>query len=173
MHRLEQDSRREWIEITGVPNSITNDLVEEHGILIFEKLGVVIEAMEIVASQRLGETGRVIVKLLNRKKAQNISEEKRKLRSINLYDHNTDTNNKWKIFINQSLFPNYRKLYGMVKDLNNEGLIDPFWIANGTIKIRESLQSKPISITHESDLQFWGISISISILILPLMWWGY
>ena len=42
----------------------------------------------------------------------------------------------------------------MVKDLNNEGLIDYFWIANGTIKIREFTQSKPISITHESDLQF-------------------
>ena len=45
----------------------------------------------------------------------------------------------------------------MVKDLNNEGLIDSFWITNGTIKIRESSQSKPISITHESDLHFWGI----------------
>ena len=45
----------------------------------------------------------------------------------------------------------------MVKDLNNESLIDSFWITNGTIKIRESSQSKPISITHESDLHFWGI----------------
>ena len=42
----------------------------------------------------------------------------------------------------------------MVKDLNNKGLIDYFWIENGTIKIREFLQSKPISITHECDLQF-------------------
>ena len=173
MPRIEQYSRREWIEIAGVPNSIINDLLEEHGILIFENLGVVIETMEIVACQRLGETGRVIVKLVNRKEAQNISDEKRKLRSINLYDHNTNTNNKWKIFTNQSLFPYYRKLYGMVKDLNNKGLIDYFWIENGTIKIREFLQSKPISITHECDLQFWGISISISILILSLMRWGY
>ena len=45
----------------------------------------------------------------------------------------------------------------MVKDLNNESLIDSFWITNGPIKIRESSQSKPISITHESDLHFWGI----------------
>ena len=100
------------------------------------------------------ENGRVIVKLLNRKDAQNVLKEKHKLRSINLYDDNTDTNNKRKIFINQSLCPYYRKLYGMVKDLNNEGLIDSFWIKNGTIKIRESSQSKPISITHESDLHF-------------------
>ena len=75
--------------------------------------------MDIVACHRLGKIGRIIVKLLNRKDAQNILEEKHKLRSINLYDDNTDNNNKRKIFINQSLFPYYRKLYGMVKDLNN------------------------------------------------------
>ena len=51
------------------------------------------------------------------------------------------------------------KPYGMVKDLSNEGLIDSLWIANGTIKIWESIQSKPISITNESNLQFWGISV--------------
>ena len=154
MHRLEQYSRREYTQITGVPNSITNDLLEEHVIRIFEKLGLVIEAMDIVAYHRLGETGRVIVKLLNRKDAQNVLEEKHKLGSINLYDDNTNTYNKRKISINESLCPYYRKLCGMVKDLNNEGLIDSFWIANGTIKIRESSRSKPISITYESDLQF-------------------
>ena len=51
-------------------------------------------------------------------------------------------------------FPYYRRLYGLVEDLSNEGLIDSFWILNGTIEIRESSQSKPVSITHESDLQF-------------------
>ena len=155
IHRLEQYSRRECIEIAGVPNSITNNLLEEHVILIFEKLGVVTEeAMDIVACHRLGETGRAIVKLINRKDAQNVLEEKRKLRSINLYDDNTDTYNKRKVFINQSLCPYYRKLHVMVKGLNNESLMDSFWVANATKKIRESSLSKLISKTHESDLQF-------------------
>ena len=105
MHRLEQYSRCECIETVGVPNSITNDLLEEHVVLIFEKLGVVMEPMNIVAYHRLGEIGRVIVKLLNRKDAQNVLKEKDKLGSINLYDDNADTNNKRKIFINQNLCP--------------------------------------------------------------------
>ena len=108
MHRLEQYSHQEYIEIAGVPNSITNNLLEEHNILIFKKLGVVMEPMDIVACHRLGESGRVIVNLLNWKDAQNVLKEKHKSRSINLYDDNTDTNNKRKIFINQSLWPNYR-----------------------------------------------------------------
>ena len=105
MHRLEQCSRCQCIETVGVPNSITNDLLEEHVVLIFEKLGVVMEPMNIVAYHRLGEIGRVIVKLLNRKDAQNVLKEKDKLGSINLYDDNADTNNKRKIFINQNLCP--------------------------------------------------------------------
>lgn len=42
----------------------------------------------------------------------------------------------------------------MVSDLNNEGFIVSFWIANETIKIRKYSRSKPMSITHEFDLQF-------------------
>ena len=58
------------------------------------------EAMDTVACQRLGETGKIIIKLLNRKDAQNVLQGKHKLRSISLYDDdNTDTN-KRKIFIN-------------------------------------------------------------------------
>ena len=49
------------MEIAGVSNSILNYLLEEHVILIFEKLGVIIEEMDIVACHSLGETSRVIV----------------------------------------------------------------------------------------------------------------
>ena len=62
--------RLECIKIAGVPNCIINDLLEEHVILIFQKLGVVIGAMDVVACHRLGETGMIIVKLLNMKDAQ-------------------------------------------------------------------------------------------------------
>ena len=136
--------------MNAISRSITNNLLEEHVILISEKLGVVMKTMEIVACRQLGKTGMVIVKLLNRKHTQNVMEEKTKLRGINIYDDDiTGSNNKRK-----NLCAYYSRLYDMGKDLNNEGLIDYFWIANGTIKIRESNRSKPISTTHESDLQF-------------------
>ena len=72
--------------------------------------------MNIVACRRFGETRRVIVKLLNRKDAQNVLEKKNKWRSINLYDDNINTNNKRKIIINQSLSLYHRTLYGTVND---------------------------------------------------------
>ena len=69
---LDQYSRRECIEIVGIPSSITNDLLKVHVLLIFEKLDVVFEIIDIVASHRLGNTNRVIVKLMNNKDSQYI-----------------------------------------------------------------------------------------------------
>ena len=86
------------MKIAGISSSITNDLLEDYVILILEKLGVVVEAMDIVACH-LVKTGRVIVKLLNGKDAQNVLEEKHKLRSISLYDDDVIDSNKRKIFI--------------------------------------------------------------------------
>ena len=42
----------------------------------FRELLVVIEVMDIGAFHRLGETGGIIVKLINRKDAQNVLQEK-------------------------------------------------------------------------------------------------
>ena len=56
MHRFEQYSHCKWIEIVGILSSIMNYLLKEHFLLIFEKLGVVLEAMDIVACHRLGKT---------------------------------------------------------------------------------------------------------------------
>ena len=110
-----------------------------------------------IGDNGLGKTNRVIVKLLNCMDSQYILEKKHKLRNIALLHYiitMRGNSNSRKIFINQSLCPYYRRLYGLVKDLSNKGLIDSFWISNGTINLRESSRSKPVSITHESDLQF-------------------
>ena len=81
MHRMEQYSRWECIEIVGILISITNNLLEEHVLLFFEVGVVFFEAwcgigdMDIVARHRLGKTNSVIVKLLNRKDSQYILEK--------------------------------------------------------------------------------------------------
>ena len=80
-----------------------NDQLKEHILLIFEKLGVVLETMDIVACHRMGKIT-VIVKLLNHKDSQYILEKKYKLRNIALYNHDESKNgNSTEIFINQSL----------------------------------------------------------------------
>ena len=114
MQRLEQYSCCECIETAGILSSITNDLLEEYILLIFEKLDV-LGVMDIVACHGLGETNRVIVKLLNHKDSQYILEKKYKLRNIMLHNHNESENsNSRKIFINQSLCP----YWGILQNAN-------------------------------------------------------
>ena len=50
-------------------------------------------------------------------------------------------------------------LYGRVKELARDGLVDSFWISNGTFKMKELSESQPVSITHLIDLEDWHISI--------------
>ena len=40
-----------------------------------------------------------------------------------------------------------------VKKLAREGLVDSFWISNGIIKMKELIESQPVSITHLTDLE--------------------
>ena len=60
---------------------------------------------------------------------------------------------KPKLFLSQSLCSYYRMLYGRVKELAREGLIDSFWISNGTVKMKKLSESQPVSITHLTDLE--------------------
>ena len=60
---------------------------------------------------------------------------------------------KSKLFLNHSLCPYYRMLHVRVKELAKQGLIDSFWISNGTIKMKELSESQPVSITHLTDLE--------------------
>ena len=50
MHRLEQYSSHKCIETESIVSSIVDGLLEEHALLIFEKLGVVLEVINIVAT---------------------------------------------------------------------------------------------------------------------------
>ena len=97
-HRLEQHSRREDIEIAIILGSITNDLLEEHVLLVFEELDVVLEAIDIVACDRLAKINRFIFNLLNHWNSQYILQKQYKLRNIALYNHNeTENSNSMKI----------------------------------------------------------------------------
>ena len=50
-------------------------------------------------------------------------------------------------------------LYGRVKELAREGLVDSFLISDGTSQMRELSESQPVSITHLTDLEDWQISV--------------
>ena len=119
------------------------------------------------------ERHRTIVKFLDRKDAENVYSNKKKLKDVDIScllsngdmqgrnDMTTGSQNNWregglsrkiKIFVSQNLCLYYRHLYSLVKEKKAEGLIFYFWVFNGTIHIRELQDSHVINITHESHI---------------------
>ena len=69
-----------------------------------------------------------------------------------------------KVFINHSLCLHYHVLWAKSKVLLNMGEINRLMVLNGTINVKISEISTPISITHADDFTkyFSGIDLSVS-----------
>ena len=168
-HKLEQYSRRECVEIAGMPRDIPHLILEDVVIKLLNKIGMNLTKNDLVACHRLANSHRTIIKVLNKKHVELIMNNKSKLKGINFPDiSNTSDNTDEKasanlpqntsrrnprIYVNYSLCPYCQFLYGKVKEMMQEGLIHNFWISNGVIiKIRESASLTPFSVLHENNL---------------------
>ena len=69
-YKIEQYSRRECIEIQGIPQSVTINNLEDTVIKIFEKIGISVNKRMIVACHRPRKTTKTIVKFANKKDAE-------------------------------------------------------------------------------------------------------
>ena len=125
---------------------------------LLQEIGINLDKSRIVACHRLGKADRTIVKFLNRKDAENVYSNKKKLKGVDisylLFDDDIQVRNnmttgsqnssrerglsrKRKIFVLQNLYRYYRYLNGLVKEKKAEGLIFYFWVSNGTICKRQ------------------------------------
>ena len=146
-HKLEQYTRSECLDFSGIPNSVAPEDLENFILRLLQEIGINLDKSRIVACHRLGKTDRTIVKFLNRKDAENVYSNKKKLKDVDISclfsdddmqsrnDMTTGSQNDWregdlsrkrKIFVLQRIFPYYKYLYGLVKEKKAEGLIFDF-----------------------------------------------
>ena len=101
-----QYSRRECLEMAGIPQQIDDKNLEKKVLSIFQKIGCTIGPTFIDDCHQLGKNNdRVIVKCTCRKDCKQIFEVKKDLKDINMDD--LDLPRGTKIYINQSLCPYY------------------------------------------------------------------
>ena len=146
-----QYSRRECLEVAGIPRDVSNKTLESNVLGVFRKAGFKILSRDIEACHRLTNNDRVNVKFLRRKDCDQVLSVKRDLRKIKLEDIGLRGSNS--IFINPSLCPYYRMLWSKSKRLLDLGKINNFYVSSGKIKIRIQENSKPLSITHVEDFK--------------------
>ena len=120
-----QYSRRECLDIVGIPSEVEADALEENVVAIFEKLGCNIPIEHIEACHRISKKNpTVIVKFSRRKDCQQVWDVKRDLGKIKTDDINLPGQNK--LFINKSLCPYYKGIWAKSKKLHNLGKIHSF-----------------------------------------------
>ena len=81
-----QYSRRECLEIVGVPRSVPDNEIETKVCGIFQKIGCEITSDNIEACHRLKNKDRVIIKFSRRKDCQHVLSVKKDLKNLDLTD---------------------------------------------------------------------------------------
>ena len=156
---LQQYIRRNNVEICGIPESVENKNLEKTVVKIAEIIGVDIKSNDIEACHRLvkrrneGGPKRTIVRFVNRKNCESLLRNKKKLKfdeTKNKLNHIGIKNN---LFINSNLSPYNKLLWGKCKHLQEEGMIDRFWVYNGSLHIAELDGDEGLKIGHMKDLE--------------------
>ena len=146
-----QYSRRDTLEIVGIPNSIDNSILEETVRGVFKKIGVEIDERDVQGCHSLKEKDRTIVKFVNRKDFLQILRVKKELKSLDPTDLNFSENTK--IFINESLCPYHRGIWNKCKKLRAIQKINQFYTISGLIRVKLEETGPSKIITHMVDLK--------------------
>ena len=135
----EQYSRRECIEISGIPQSITQLDLEKTVLHVFDKIDAPVDLQNIEACHRLksddkGRSNKVIVKFSKCKDMVQVMNKKTSLKNANL--DGTSLPPSTSFFINPSLCSYYKYLRSKCKALWPGKLISSFWVSYGSLRIK-------------------------------------
>ena len=166
LDELEQYTRRDCLEITGIPIVLDDNpsqLVRE----MSEAIGVQLAENDISVAHRLPPTkkvkDRLIVKFTRREKRDEVYKKRRQLKSKRTKDLPTVArqpkssviSQKAEIHINESLTPYRRRLFGRLLEYKRSHNYKYIWTTNGKLMLRESDSSSiQCFVSHEQFDEF-------------------
>lgn len=155
-NNLQQYGRRNNLEISGIPDTIPSNELEDKAIEIFKAIDVDVEKSNIEACHRLGKknTGtnstKTIVRFVNRKYCKNALINRKKLRTI---DTSTVGLNNCNLFMNENLTPMNNTISYKCRVLKRSGLIHSTFTKDGVVHICKGEGDNPIKLQHENKLK--------------------
>ena len=147
----EQYSRRESIIISGIPNCVHQNELEDVVLNILVELGINVISKDISAIHRLGKPNsryptRVIVRFINRKIVDLCFSRKGQLSTLK----NTL---KMNLRFYESLASLNQEALKISEKLEKDGLINKFYLRNGFVKIVVNENDNPLRIDHPQVLR--------------------
>ena len=152
-HVNEQYSRRECLEISGIPAEVGDKDIEKKVFEILDAIDAPVNTDLVDDCHRIPSKSspkKVILKLSRRKDSRRVLLNKKKLKQLKPESLNLPAGVN--IYINESLCPYYKKLWTKCRKLWDAKRILSFWVSNGSIRVKLVNESVSI-ITHDCDLE--------------------
>ena len=153
INKLEQYTRRENLEISGIPDSIIQNNLEVTVLKILESIGVQTDSYHISACHRLAknknqQSANTIIRFTDRKLIYDIFSKKKNLKLSPMKEELGSD-----LFITENLSPEFKKIYETCKYLKRKNVIHSCWSYNGVIKIKiDNENDRPLKIFHYDDI---------------------
>ena len=152
----EQYGRRNNLKMTGIPDDVEDEDLEEKVIKILDKIEVNVTSKDIEACHRVGKSRnnstKTIIHFVNRKFAKKALVNRKSLRNID--KSSIGLSNSSDIFINENLTPTNSKLAFHCRKLKREGFVDINFSRDGVVCItsKNVQNGKTIKVLHFNTL---------------------
>jgi hypothetical protein len=158
---LEQYSRRDCLEIQGIPQSKdedTNDIVKKVGDL----MGIEVDEDDISISHRLSMSNKykgkrfnlpIIVKFVRREMKEKFYRSRKSLKRFNTKDLELGYEETDNIYINESLTVRNKLLFKEALKVKKDLQYKFIWTSNGIIYLRKSTENNIIQIRNKDDIK--------------------
>ena len=152
-NHLDQYSRRNNLEIQGIPANITDDKLEGKVIDIFSCLGIEVKGSDIEDCHRLGYANpkNKIIRFVNRKFCYQALDKKMDLHKLD--SRRLGFNPVKTLYFSENLTPTNQLLAWKCRELKRASMIHSTWSARGVIKIRRTANERAVSIKNDNDLK--------------------
>ena len=148
-NNADQYSHRNNVDISGIPQSVSDNQLQEKVVDLLKVIDVSITTNEIETCHRLGKKKKnAIVRVFNRKHCLKALRNKKKLKSI---DKNAIGIPNANLFISENLSPANSKLAFNCRKLRRDGETEKCYTINGIVHIVKN--NKLMKLYHLKDLQ--------------------
>ena len=145
------NSRRNNLEIHGIPTEVKDNQLEEKVMHIFSQLNISLSKSDIEDCHRLGKSN-TIVRFVNQKFCKDVLEKKfdvNKRIDNSKFGFNVEN----KLFVCKNLTPYNQHLAWMCRELKRRKKIYNSWASQRIIKLKRTINEQPISIDYESEIK--------------------
>ena len=152
-NHLDQYSRRNNLDIQGIPANITDDELEGKVIDVFSCLGIEVKGSDMEDCHRLGyaNSKNTIVRFVNRKFRYQALDTKIDLHKLD--SRRLGFNPVKILYFSKKLTPTNQLLTWKCRYLKGASMIHSIWSARDVIKIRRTANERALSIKNDNDLK--------------------